>query len=176
MPAEQNVLAAALAAGIPLTHSCRAGRCASCKSILLAGSIEYPGDTPPGITPAEIARGEVLLCQAQPRSDLRIEIRRLPRRAADAAMCEILSIEPLPLGALRLRLLIRAGSVEARPGQYVDVRNHAGDSERLAVTGRDQREIELEAANDGSVLREWLGEHALAGSQLRLAGPFERPR
>jgi len=65
----ENVLTAALAAGIPLPYSCRAGRCASCKSKLLSGHIEYPSGTPPGITAAEVAKGEVLLCQAQPRSD-----------------------------------------------------------------------------------------------------------
>jgi CDP-4-dehydro-6-deoxyglucose reductase, E3 len=176
VPPDQNVLAAALAAGIPLAHSCRAGRCASCKSKLLSGTIEYPAGTPPGITAAEIARGEVLLCQARPRSDLRIEVRRLPVRTSDAAACEILAIEPLALGALRLRLRILEGAVEARPGQFVEVRNSAGDSERLAVTARRGNELELEAAGDGSILRQWLGEHAVPGAALRVAGPFDRPR
>jgi CDP-4-dehydro-6-deoxyglucose reductase len=174
---DENVLAAALAAGIPLAHSCRGGRCGSCKSKLLSGSIEYPaGAPPPGITAAEIARGEVLLCQARPRSDLRIEAWRLAVRTAAAASCEILSIDPLPLGALRLRLRILAGSVAVRPGQFVDVRNHAGDTERLAVTACGAEELELEAADDGSVLRRWLGEHAVPGLSLRIAGPFDRPR
>ena len=177
MSADENVLAAALAAGVPLAHSCRAGRCASCKSKLLSGSIAYPAGTPPpGITPAEIARGEVLLCQARPRSDLRIEARRLTVRTAAAVSCELLAIDPLPLGALRLRLRILAGSVPALPGQYVDVRNHAGDSERLAVTAAGADELELEAADDGSVLRQWLGDHAAPGSSLRISGPFDRPR
>ena len=170
------MLAAALAAGIPLAHSCRAGRCASCKSKLLSGTIEYPAGTPPGITAAEIARGEVLLCQARPRSDLRIEVRRLPLRESAVAHCELLGIEPLALGALRLRLGVLEGIVDARPGQYVDVRNHAGDAERLAVTARSDTELELEAADDGGILRQWLGEHAAPGDTLRIAGPFDRPR
>jgi len=174
--ADENVLAVALAAGIPLAHSCRAGRCASCKSKLVSGAIEYPAGTPPGITAAEIARGEVLLCQARPRSDLRVEARRLAVRAAAAASAEILAIDPLPLGAVRLRVRILAGTIDARPGQFVEVRNHAGDAERLALTGRAADELTLEAADDGSVLRQWLGEHAVPGSSLRLAGPFDRPR
>lgn len=176
MQADENVLAAALAAGIPLAHSCRAGRCASCKSRLVSGAIEYPAGTPPGITAAEIAEGEVLLCQARPRSDLRVEARRLAVRAAAAASAEILAIDALPLGALRLRVRILAGTIDARPGQFVEVRNHAGDTERLALTGRAADELTLEAADDGSVLREWLGDHAVPGSSLRLAGPFDRPR
>ena len=174
---DENVLGAALAAGIPLAHSCRAGRCASCKSKLLSGSIEYPAGTPPpGITPVEIARGEILLCQARPRSDLRIEAQRLTVRAALSASGEILAIDPLPLGALRVRLRILAGRVEARPGQFVEVRNHAGDAERLAVTARGADELEIEAVDDGGVLRQWLGKHAKPGSWLRVAGAFDLPR
>jgi CDP-4-dehydro-6-deoxyglucose reductase, E3 len=171
------VLAAALAAGIPLAHSCRAGRCASCKSRLQSGVIEYPGATaPPGITPAEIARGDVLLCQARPRSDLVVEARRVIARAAPAAAFEIVAIDALPLGALRLRLRVLEGVLDVRPGQFVDVRSHAGDSDRLAVTARGDGTLELEAADDGSALRHWLGDHAVPGSRLRVAGPFDRPR
>ena len=95
MSAGENVLAAALAAGIPLPHSCRAGRCATCKARLLSGEIAYPDDKlPPGIVASEAARGEVLLCQARPRSDLSIESRRVPVRVSNAAQVEIVAIEP----------------------------------------------------------------------------------
>jgi CDP-4-dehydro-6-deoxyglucose reductase, E3 len=176
MPPGENVLSAALAAGIPLSYSCRAGRCASCKSKLLSGRIEYPSGTPPGITAAEVAKGEVLLCQAQPRSDLVIEARRVPVRVSNAASCEIVALEPLPLAALRLRLRFVEGRIDARPGQFVDVRNHAGDAERLAVIGAGSGILELESVDDGSMLRAWLDASAVPGSSLRVAGPFDHPR
>ena len=176
MPPGENVLAMALAAGIPLPYSCRAGRCASCKAKLLVGSIEYPAGLPPGITRAEADHGEVLLCQARPRSDLSIESRRVPVRASNAASSEIVAIEPLPLRALRLRLRFVEGKVEARPGQFVDVRNHAGDAERLAVIGTGMGVLELECGDDGSQLRAWLDSSAVNGSMLRISGPFDRPR
>ena len=176
MPPGENVLTAALAAGIPLPYSCRAGRCASCKAKLLAGSIEYPTGLPPGITPAEVGRGEVLLCQARPRSDLSIESRRVPVRASNAASGEIVAIEPLPLRALRLRLRFLEGKIETHPGQFVDVRNHAGDAERLSVIGTGMGVIELECGDDGSLLRAWLDASAVNGSVLRISGPFDRPR
>lgn len=176
MPPGEDVLAVALAAGIPLPYSCRAGRCASCKAKLLAGSIEYPAGLPPGITKAEAERGEVLLCQARPRSDLSIESRRVPVRVSNAASCEIVAIEPLPLRALLLRLRFLEGRVEARPGQFVDVRNHAGDADRLAVIGAGTGVLELECGDDRSVLRGWIDSSAVPGSILRVAGPFDRPR
>ena len=176
VPPGENVLTAALAAGIPLPYSCRAGRCASCKAKLLSGRIEYPAGTPPGITAAEVAKGEVLLCQAQPRSDLSIEARRVPVRASNSASCEIVALEPLPLRALRVRLRFVEGRLDARPGQFVDVRNHAGDAERLAVIGAGVGILELESGDDGSTLHAWLSSSASPGAGLRVAGPFDRPR
>jgi CDP-4-dehydro-6-deoxyglucose reductase, E3 len=176
VPPGENLLAAALAAGIPLPHSCRSGRCASCKAKLLSGRTEYPSGIPPGITAAEIARGEVLLCQAVPRSDLAIEARRVPVRISAATLCEIVALEPLPLRAVRVRLRFVEGRLDARPGQFVDVRNHAGDTDRLAVIGAGAGILEVECADDGSALAEWLGAHAVAGTTMRVAGPFDRPR
>jgi CDP-4-dehydro-6-deoxyglucose reductase len=167
------VLAAALAAGIPLPHSCREGRCASCKSRLVSGKVEYPAGPPPGITPAEIARGEVLLCQARPRSDLSIESRRMPVRPSAYVHAELTGIAKLPLDALRVQL--RTSGFEARPGQFVELRNPAGDSERLAVIGIGANVIDLESTPDGGALRRWLDSHPPPGAQVRLAGPFDRP-
>jgi ferredoxin len=172
---DENVLGAALAAGIRLPHSCRAGRCASCKSKLVAGRVEYPDGPPPGITPDEIARGDVLLCQAHPRSDLVVAARRIALDAPYIANAEVLAIGPLPLGALRIRLRID-GALPARPGQFVNASNAAGDLERLAVIAQRPGELDLEAIDDGSTLRNWLAGEALPGSSLRLSGPFDRPR
>jgi CDP-4-dehydro-6-deoxyglucose reductase, E3 len=173
--ADENVLGAALAAGIRLPHSCRAGRCASCKSKLVAGKVEYPAGAPPGITPDEIARGEVLLCQARPLSDLVVASRRIALDAPEIATAEVIAIEPLPLGALRVQLRI-SGRLTARPGQFVNASNHGGDLERLAVIANRPGELDLEAIDDGSALRLWLAEEAVPGSGLRLSGPFDRPR
>lgn len=180
MPPGENVLSAALAAGIAIPYSCRAGRCASCKSRLLSGRIEYPeefgGGAPPGITAAEIAKGDVLLCQAMPRSDLRVEVRRVPVRASNAAQAELVSVESLSFGALRLTLRFVDVSIAARPGQFVDVRNHAGDAERLPVVGANAGTLEVESPDEGGPLHRWLAEHAVTGARLRIAGPFDRPR
>ncbi len=169
--ADENVLGAALAAGIRLPHSCRAGRCASCKSKLVAGQVAYPEGTPPGITPDEIARGEVLLCQARALSDLVVAARRIALDAPEIASAEIVAIEPLPLGALRIRLRV-SGALVARPGQFVNASNNGGALERLAVIANRPGEIDLEAIDDGSALRAWLTAQALPGDTLRLTGPF----
>jgi ferredoxin len=173
---DENVLAAALAAGFPLPHGCRAGQCASCKSILVSGRIEYPAGEPPGITADEIARGEVLLCRASPRSDLVIENRRTPVRPSRGATAQLSAKELAPLGTLLLRFSFVDGSLELRPGQFVELRNHAGDTERLPVVKTGARDFDLEFPDDGGLLHRWFADHARPGSQFLVSGPFSSPR
>ena len=176
MSAGENVLGAALAAGIPLPHSCRAGRCATCKARLLSGEIAYPdGKLPPGIVASEAARGEVLLCQARPRSELFIETRRRSSQVSEWVEARLIAIEPLPLRALRVRLAVAAGTFVTRPGQFAELRDAAGNAARLAVIAAADEVIELEAGDDGSALRDWLDNSAATGTVLDLQGPFDRP-
>lgn len=177
VPAGENILAAALTAGLPLPHSCREGRCASCKARLLSGEFFYPGDIlPPGITREEAARGEVLLCQARPRGDLIVETRRAVAAGARTVGVTVLDVQRLPFDALRLCLRVDSGSLNARPGQYVDAVNRSAAAARLAVITRREDELELEVASDAGPLREWLDAPGAIGETLALTGPFDTPR
>lgn len=164
MAAGENVLAAALAAGIPLPHSCRAGRCASCKARLVSGHIAYPGDRlPPGIVAAEAARGEVLLCQAQPRSDLEIASRTTgaPR---DASGVVVEDVAPIVTGGRRVTLRFLGPALTARPGQFIDVETAAGDRERVPVVAVSGERAEVELLE------------LAADALVRARGPFDTPR
>jgi len=162
--AGENLLAAALAAGIPLPHSCRAGRCASCKARLVAGRIAYPGDRlPPGIVAAEAARGEVLLCQAHPRSDVEIATRTASAHPPASGVV-VEGIAPLPAGGQRVTLRFLGAVPAARPGQFLDVETAAGDRERVPVV----------AVGPGSADVELL--ELAAEVLVRARGPFDAPR
>lgn len=71
--AGQTLLAAALAAGIPLRSACRNGTCRACLSQLLAGEVAYVVEWP-GLSADERREGCVLPCVAQPRSDVALEM------------------------------------------------------------------------------------------------------
>jgi CDP-4-dehydro-6-deoxyglucose reductase, E3 len=166
VPADENVLTAALAAGLPLPHSCRAGRCASCKAKILSGEVAYPDDRlPPGIVAAEDARGEVLLCQAQPRSDLHIQTGVFVSALGPATAVLVENAASLTTGGMRvtLRWLVSV-PFSARPGQFIDVESATGDRERVAVVAVSTETLDVE-------VHEFAPEHI-----VRVRGPFDAPR
>jgi ferredoxin-NADP reductase len=69
--ADTPVLAAASRAGLSLPASCAQGMCGTCKTTLLAGSVEMRHNG--GIRPREIERNKILLCCAKPLEDLVID-------------------------------------------------------------------------------------------------------
>jgi ferredoxin len=162
--AGENVLAAALSAGIPLPHSCRAGRCASCKARLVSGRIAYPDDQlPPGIVAAEAARGEVLLCQAQPRSDLEIAARSAgASHTASGVVVE--QVAPISTGGQRVTLRFLGTAPATRPGQFIDVETAAGDRERVPVVAASGERADVEVLE------------LAADALVRARGPFDAPR
>lgn len=164
MSAGENVLGAALAAGIPLPHSCRAGRCATCKARLLSGVIAYPDDRlPPGIVAAEAARGEVLLCQARPRSDLVVQTRVGNPQSASGLV--VRGVARLSTGGQRVTLsFLGATPLQVRPGQFIDVENAAGEHERVPVVAVEGRGVDVEVLE------------LEAAALVRARGPFDSPR
>ncbi len=121
----QPVLEAALAAGLNLPHSCKSGHCSSCRARLVSGQILYPNGRPLGITTEDARAGDILLCQAQPHSDLVVQA-RFVENVADVAIkalpCRIAALTLLAPDVLQVQL--RLPSVERlrfHAGQYLDV-------------------------------------------------------
>ena len=122
---DENVLDAARRAGLALPYSCLSGMCGSCKATLVSGDCHYPHNPPNALNAAEVARHQVLLCQAVPRTDLVIAAREIasvahmPRRTL--AM-KLVRKEQLAPDVMRLELRPPRGErLQRLAGQYLDI-------------------------------------------------------
>lgn len=121
----ESVLDAARRAGLALPYSCLSGVCGSCKATLVDGDCHYPHNPPSALNASEVARHQVLLCQAVPLSDLVIAAREvasvadLPRRVLPLKVTELERLAP---DVMRLILTPpRAQPLAWLAGQYLDV-------------------------------------------------------
>jgi ferredoxin len=64
-PSSGSLLDLALKNEIRVQYSCRVGDCQSCMQKLVSGKADYPAGNPP-----VLAEGQVLLCQAVPKTDM----------------------------------------------------------------------------------------------------------
>ena len=66
------ILDLALAEGLPVAYSCRAGQCGTCKVTLLEGKVEH--DCANGLTPNDEKDGHILACQARPIGHVVVDV------------------------------------------------------------------------------------------------------
>jgi CDP-4-dehydro-6-deoxyglucose reductase len=175
----QSVLDAALAAGLNLPHSCKSGHCASCRALLISGEVSYPNTRPLGITEQEEQQGYVLLCQARPRSDLRVEA-RLIANVADVEIktlpCRIAKMTRLAPDVMQVFLRLPAVEpLHFKAGQYLDVLLEGGRRRSFSIASppHDSELIELHVRRvPGGGFTEALFETLHDGSLLRIEGPI----
>lgn len=72
--AGENLLKAALDAGIPWPHNCRVGSCGQCRTKLVDGKIKELNDFSYVLSAKEMDDGMILACQTCLRSDIEVEV------------------------------------------------------------------------------------------------------
>jgi CDP-4-dehydro-6-deoxyglucose reductase len=184
--AGQPVLEAALAAGLNLPHSCKSGHCSSCRARLLAGEITYPGGRPLGITTEEEQAGQVLLCQARPRSDLVLEA-RLIATVTDVEIkmlpCRIARLVPLAPDVMQVWLRLPAvETLRFQSGQYLDVLLEGGRRRSFSIASpphdSELLELHVRRVQGGGFTDRLFGAQGDAsaplreGALLRIEGPL----
>ncbi|WP_374261814.1 CDP-6-deoxy-delta-3,4-glucoseen reductase [Zoogloea sp.] len=122
--ADETILEAALEAGLLLPYSCRDGACGVCKSRIIAGEVDLGRFAETTLTDADRAAGMALLCCAQPRSDLSIEVRQVSR-AGDIPVkklpCRVQKLERVADDVIILQLKLPASEkFQFIAGQYID--------------------------------------------------------
>ncbi|HMN80679.1 MAG TPA: 2Fe-2S iron-sulfur cluster-binding protein [Burkholderiaceae bacterium] len=128
--AGQDVLDAALRAGIELSYSCRKGVCGNCAAPVVTGEVGRAGSV--ALTNDATPAGQVLLCAATPLTDLTIapaHWSRLDPSARKRFTAKVFRNEALAPDVTLLQLRLAAGQrAKFRAGQYLRVLLSDGDS------------------------------------------------
>lgn len=177
-PDGEAMLDAALRENVTLAHSCRTGRCGTCKGQVRSGSTRALHDES-GLSQAERDSGWVLTCVRSALSDIDLEIEDLGDvhlHPAQMHPCRIHALDRHATDVVRVTLRLPPTSKFGFfPGQYVDIIAHGGirRSYSIANAPTPQGLIELHVRRvPGGVMSEYWFEHAKVNDLLRLKGPL----
>ncbi len=144
----QNILDAALAAGVSLPYSCKAGACSTCKARIVEGTIAQGPHQTDCLSAEEQAQGYALLCCATAESDLTIQarvvegvegitIRKIPVRVASLERV----IDDVMIVTLQLPASQR---IEFRAGQYLEFVLKGGERRSYSMASAPHVEGRIE--------------------------------
>jgi len=176
----ETVLEAAQRAGIALPYSCRAGVCGSCKATLLAGRCHYPRNPPAALDVRDRVQHAVLLCQAVPLTDLRVQAREvtsvedIARRQLAVQVSRKWQLAPDVIG-LHLQPAVGEPRLNWLPGQYLDVLLDEGRRRPFSIANGPQADgvIELHVRHvAGGGFTSWVSDELKQGDTLRIEGPL----
>ncbi len=175
---DESVLDAARRAGYALPYSCLSGLCGSCRAHVLEGHCHYDVEVR-ALTADERERGDVLLCQAHPDSDLTIAVREVPSVAElPKRMLSVKLVERELLADDVLRLRFRAPKGEPLrwlAGQYLDVLLPEGKRRAFSIANAPEDagliELHVRRVPGGGFTQQLFDAYPL-GSLLRIEGPL----
>lgn len=158
---------------IPISYSCMAGRCGTCRCTVLEGDVR-------GLAAAEgrpTPRGNtVLACQTQLHGDCVIEVPEPDEVVVHPARKlkgEVVAFEPLTHEVRRL--LVRTNRpLEFSPGQYAHLQFDSGRVRPYSMVGLPEDallEFHIRIVPDGR-LTPWLDHNLSVGDRLRISGPL----
>ncbi len=123
--AGDNLLKAALDAGLPWPHNCRVGSCGQCRSRLVSGKIKPLNDFSYVLDDKELDAGMILACQTCLRSDVEIEVAMdqpsVPLSAAATVAGRIASTRSLTHDIQEVRIHLDEPLPPYLAGQYAEI-------------------------------------------------------
>lgn len=172
-----TLLDAALAAGLVLEHSCRTGRCGTCKAQVLEGQTSAVRSEE-SLSAGDAAAGFVLTCARTADTDVVLDLEDLGALAdiqLKTLPARLHSIEKLAPDVVKLMLRLPPNNGFAwLPGQYVDVIGQGGVRRSYSIANspaaHGQIELHVREVEDGVLSRYWFSA-AKANDLLRFEGP-----
>src|SRR3954451_16461418 len=176
---EQNesVLDAAQRAGLEIPFSCRKGVCGTCKGRVVSGEVlAFAGDA---LSPSDRAAGEVLFCNARPRSDLVIAPRSVSKAdpfARKTTTARVFRLQRLADGVMLGELRFAAGvRVKFKAGQHLNLILDNGERRDFSMANppRESDGAQLHIRHvPGGAFTGYVFEKLKRGDRLKLEVPF----
>lgn len=173
----ESVLDAAQRAGLEIPFSCRKGVCGTCKGRVVAGEVRaFAGDA---LGPAERADGQVLFCNARPRSDLVIAPRSIAKAdpfARKTVTARVFRLQRLAPDVMLLHLRFPAGiRVKFKAGQHLNLILDNGERRDFSMANppRESDGAQLHIRHvPGGAFTSYVFEKLQRGDRLKLEVPF----
>jgi phenol hydroxylase P5 protein len=180
---DQNLLDAALRAGIWLPHACCHGLCATCKVQVVDGEVEIGEASPFALMDFEREEGMALACCATAQSDVVIEadidedpdavVR--PVEDYEGTVTELSDLTPTAKG---LFIELEGDGLEFQAGQYVNLELPGIDQPRAFSMANGPSEtgvLELNVRHvPGGEATTYIHEQLKPGDRVQLSGPYGR--
>jgi len=172
---DDDLLTAGLKAGVYLEHSCRNGRCNSCKALLLEGETEELRPQT-GLTAEEIAQGFILSCCHRAKTDVLLDAECLdvPPIKSSVRPCKIDFLAFSGDVALLTLRLPPTERFEFYPGQYVQLAKGTSAPRSYSIANAPRVDGKLEfhiKQQPGGLFSDYLFKLAKPGDMLKLVGP-----
>jgi len=174
IPAGENLLEALRAHQIPVSYSCMAGRCGTCRCRVISGRVMV-ANGPDAQVPAEGGES-VLACQTTLVDDCAIEIPEVDEVVVHPARIlktTVTAIEDLTHDIKRLRLKLPKAFAFS-PGQYANLQftpQHARPYSMAVTQNPDEIEFHIRLVPDGRVTS-YVGSELKVGDAVRVSGPL----
>jgi CDP-4-dehydro-6-deoxyglucose reductase, E3 len=170
-----SLLDAAQHAGLALPHSCRTGRCGSCKTLATQPGRHLQGDD--CLSSQERAAGWLLSCTDTVDADAQLDVEdqaELAQLRLLTLPARVQSIERPAPDVLRLRLRLPPNhGLRFLPGQYLDLIGPNGLRRAYSIANAnpdDGLELQIRRVENGAMSR-YLFDELQPNALLRLQGP-----
>lgn len=175
----ETVMDAAYKARINIPSDCRDGACGTCKSLCVSGSFD-PGDfIDDAMTEDELDEGYILTCQAEPESDMIIEVPGTSEMAKTSATEFEATISELThhsdsTVAFSLDVSDRE-NLAFLPGQYMNLQVPGTDQIRsysFSSGPKDDTASFMVRITPQGAMSDYLRDQAAVGDALTMSGPY----
>ncbi len=181
----QTILDACLRNGIWVPHACTHGTCATCKSKVVEGEVDFGLASNFALMDFEREEGYALLCTAKPKSDLVIEADVEVEEGLEFSpvrdfVGEVIDIEDCAMDTRRVKIKIENNKIKFLAGQYIQLEiPGTGQNRAFSIASGPEadgnEEIELQIRRvPGGLASKYVFEDLKLKDKVKFAGPFGR--